>query len=90
MDNIPRIRIELDGVRQTVQHMFGQSSDEFKQLILDEIEKQLTTEFIQAEIARAVSGCLKSAIYDMTNNYNLKCAITSELSDAVVKVINNE
>jgi len=87
MDEIPRLRIELDGIKQSVIHMFNQNNEELNNMIIAEFDKQLTSEFVQLEINKAVSECIRKSISGVTSDWNLQQAITRMISDNIAELI---
>jgi len=82
-----RIRIELEGVKQSVQHMFNQNNEELNKMVMDEIDRQLQLEWVQDKIRWSVESCIKEAIDDISNNYRLKSAITGLIGKSIEKLI---
>lgn len=87
MTEIPRLRIELEGIKATVAHMFAQNQDALLEMISETLERTLNQEWIQEEINREVENCIRKAIADVSNNYNLRSAITNMVADQVDKLL---
>ena len=85
--NLPVLRIELEGIKQNIAHMFNQNNDELNKMVQETIESQLTEDWVQGEINQAVRSCMKSAIEDIANNWKLKNAITELMVDSIEKTI---
>jgi len=84
---LPRIRIELEGIRQYTEHAFLQNNEELSKMVIDEIERQLQLNWVQDKIRLSVELCIKEAIDDVSNNYKLKSAITELIGDSIEKLI---
>ena len=87
---LPVLRIELEGVKQNVAHMFAQNNDELNKMVQETIAAKLTEEWVQTEINRAVDNCIKSAIKDIADNWKLKNAITNLMVDSIEKTISKD
>lgn len=83
MSNLPIIRIELDGVRNTVAAMLTDKNKEISEYVIKSLEKQITEDWVIEEIDTAVKSCLKSAIASVANDYQMRSAITELISNAV-------
>lgn len=84
---LPTLRIELDGIRSSVKHIFLQHNEELSNMVMDELDRQLQLEWVQIEIKGAVESCIKEAIDGVANNYRLKSAITDLIGEAIEKLI---
>ncbi len=87
---LPVLRIELEGVKQNIAHMFSKNNDELNKMVQETIASQLTEEWVQGEINQAVRDCMKSAIEDIANNWKLKNAITELMVDYIEKIISKD
>lgn len=83
----PRIRVELEGVRQNITHLFNENNDKLNEMVIEEINRQLTEDYIVSNIQRCVSDCIEKAVDDVANNYKLKTAITNIIAESIEKLI---
>ena len=90
MREMPKLRIELEGLRQNVAHCFNANNDELNALVIDTIEKTLTAEWVRAEVQKSVNGAVKAAVEDVANDYHLKQALTTHVSEAIASLIKNQ
>lgn len=87
MRDITTLRIEIDGLRTCVGEALVSRNAEINRLVIDSLEKQLTEEWVMAEIDKSVKSCLTSAIENIANDYHMRNAITDLISNVVVKKI---
>lgn len=90
MSEFPRIRIELEGVRSTVQTMLTRNNDDINNMVISSLEKQINEEWVQDGINNSVRKCLESAIDDIASDWNLKSAISKQISLAIEKMISQK
>ena len=83
MINIPTIKIELENLKQSVQHCFVDYNNELNDLIIETLNDRLTESWVREEINKVVTKCLKSAIANIAGNYQLEKA----LSDLIAKSV---
>ena len=76
---MPRINIELEGIRQNIQHMFSKNQGDLMEVISKTLEETLTEEWVKHRIKVEVAACVENAIKDIANNYELKNAITKTI-----------
>lgn len=76
MIDIPRLRIELDSVKQVTHHMLMTNQSELNDMVLQALEKTLNQEWVQEQIQEQVNMAVHQAIANVSNNYPLKQAIT--------------
>ncbi len=86
----PILRIELEGVKQTLAHHLGTHNQELSDMIIAELDAQLTEEWIQKEIHETVKNVIQHSIHNLVNDYNLRLTITAAVSDAVVKIVQGD
>lgn len=67
--------------------MFNASNQELSVAVAESIERQVTAEWVQEEIDRNVRECIKKAVGDVSNNYNLSRCITNLISDQIANII---
>jgi len=89
-DEIPRIHIELEGIRTSIQHMFMTKNDELNNLICNELEKTLSAEWVKESIRVEIEKIVKEAILNIKGNFLLKQAITDSISENLVKIFNKQ
>jgi hypothetical protein len=90
MHDIPRIHIELEGTRRTIQAAFLDHDNDMSKMVQDSIEKTLTKGWVESEIQDQVNKMIRSAIEDITNNYELKRAISDLVANRITEVINGK
>jgi len=83
----PVLRFEMEGIKHTVQHMFNEHNNELSRMVTNEIEQQLSQEWLQLEITKNVSTCMEKAVKDVSNNWKLQNAITNLIGDAVAELV---
>ncbi len=87
MQELPRLRIELEGVRQTINHMFGQNQDALLGMVSESLEKTLNQEWVQEQINAEVEKCVRKAISNVSDNHDLRSAITNMVAEQVTKLV---
>lgn len=87
MFETPKIKIEIEGVRSSILHHFDVANNDLNKRILNTIEETLTLDYIDQQIKQVVFKCLTEAIDDVANNYQLKSAITTVVSDSITKIL---
>jgi hypothetical protein len=87
MDSIPRIRIEMEGIRAGVIHHMGQHNDEFNDMVKDALDRTLTEEWVKASIQDAVNKTVQSAINGLGDNWELKQAVSNALGKALSRMV---
>lgn len=85
MTHLPILKIELEGIKQQIASLLTAKSSEIDQIINEEIQQQITEEWVVLEIRQAVRDLLKSSIRDLANNYRLQTHITTLLEEALIK-----
>lgn len=85
--DIPRIRIEVEGVRRQVQTMFANWDKEFSEIIQKEIEETLTQEWVMEQIKTEVVNAIHKAIRGISENWEIRKAIENVVNDAVLKIV---
>ena len=88
--DLPRLRIELEGISRTVQHLLNEDMAGLSDMIKAELETQLTSETVQLKIAKAVGTCIDTAINEITSNYQLKVALSGIIADSVIKRLEDD
>lgn len=87
MIEIPRIKIELEGIKHSVQSMLGSSNDELERMIVQTIDSTLTEDWVREQIQFAVRTCIKEAIDNVATDYRVQRAITEQISLAIEKMV---
>lgn len=90
MSDIPRLRIELEGVRATVATMLAHHNDDINKMVISSLNEQLTQEWVQTEIDQAVVQLLRKSISEISSNWELKQAITKLVGEAIAKMVNDK
>lgn len=90
MQELPRLTIQLDGIKQNVAAMLAQSNNEINEMVVKTIEEKINEGWVQEEINQAVVSCLKKAIANVANDYALQQAITRSVSQEITKMINKD
>lgn len=90
MIEIPRIRIELEGVKSVVSSMLTHHNSEINDLITKSIESQINAEWFVEHINVTVKNMLENAVTDMSSNWELRRAISNLVSSSVAKMISDK
>lgn len=90
MIEIPRIRIELEGVKSAVSSMLTHHNSEINDLITKSIESQINEEWFVEHINVTVKNMLENAVTDMSSNWELRQAISNLVSSTVAKMISDK
>lgn len=75
MDNIPIIRVEIDGMKDTITHAMMSRSKEWGTMISDAIDKSFDVKTIQHKIDMQVAKALDSAIDTIAEHYLVKSLV---------------
>lgn len=87
MYNQPRLKIEIEGLKQSVVQIFNQNNQELSDMVTKTIEDRLKSEWVQDQINLAVEQCIREAISNVSNNYELQRALTNLISASVAELI---
>ncbi len=87
MRDLPMIRVEIEGVRQTVTRMFNDRNNELNDMVIESLDRQLSESWVQSEIDEAVKQCAKNAIAALADDWRLQQAITKLVGESVSKLI---
>jgi len=90
MMNIPTIRIELQGIRETVQAMFAGSNNELTERITETLERTITEDWVQSRINEEVAKCINKAISNLSDSYTLQTALTKIIVERLENIIKGE
>lgn len=85
--DIPRLRIDLEGVRTSINTMLIQHNDDINKIVIDSLNKQITEDWIQSEIDNAVKIALKKSIEGIATQWELREAISNLIAKSVAKMI---
>ncbi len=83
--NIPRIRIEIEGMKESIQQALAVHNEEFNTMIHEAVDKSFTVETIQAKIEMQVAKALDNAIDNLSKSYQVKTIITDIVLQSLVK-----
>ncbi len=84
---IPRIKIELESISKTVQHMFYQSNSDLNKMVCESIDKTLQEDWVKHQVNKEVQKMLNAAIANVANNFALKNAISELIANNITKLI---
>lgn len=88
--NMPILRIELEGIRESVARALVTRNDEINKLILDSLESQLQEEWVIESIDSAVKAQIKKSIDDVSTNWELRMEITRVVSESISKIFSDK
>jgi len=66
---MPIIRIELEGIRQTILHSFGGYTDELNRLVEKEVGKACSSGAVEQIVRAEVSKAMKKIVEDSIRRY---------------------
>ena len=87
--DIPRIRVELEGVRRAVMSMLSEN-DELEQLVNETIRARITDDWVKGEIERAVESCISKAISGIADNYEVQNIIRQAIVIGLKEGVGND
>lgn len=90
LNEIPVIKIELQGLRHTVVSMLTTRNDELNDLVIKSIEQQINEDWVVGRINETVREMLEQAIKDISSNWELKNAIRELVCESITKIISKE
>jgi len=90
MQNMPMIKIEIEGLKSNVIHLFNDTNKDFSDNIIKTIERTLSAEWVQAEINRAVEDCVIEAIRKVSNSYQLQQCISELIGESIEKIVSKD
>ena len=73
--NIPIIKIEIEGMKESIQNALAVHNDEFNIMISNAVDKSFTVETIQAKIEMQVAKALDNAIDGLSEHYQIKTIV---------------
>lgn len=86
MNGIPIIKIEIEGMKESIQHALAGHNKEFDVMIQSAIEKAFNFETIQEKIDRQVEFALDNAIRELGQDRILKDALKRFVLNSIVKI----
>ena len=86
MNELPVLRIELDGIKQRIAHTFADHNDCLNKQIEKTINETLTEEWVQYEINIAVKNCIRKSIENVSDNWRLQEVITNAIAESIEQV----
>jgi hypothetical protein len=90
MTDFPVITIELSSLRRRVAHAFININDELNQRVIESIEKQITEEWVLAEIDKSVKECMKSAIEAVATDFRMRNVMTDLVINTISKKLRKD
>ncbi len=82
---IPIIRIELQGMKESIQQALAVHNDEFNTMISAAVDKAFDVETIQAKIDASVQQCLNDSIEALSGHYRVRELITELVVQSLEK-----
>lgn len=79
------LNIELDGVKHSVRKLLETHHSEMGVMVNEEVERQITQDWVQDEIRRGVTECIKDVTKSLTNDYRLRDALKTAMIDQLLK-----
>jgi len=89
MNHLPVLKIEIEAVRTQVSTLLTDRNNEINEHIVKSLKNQLSEDWVIAEIDAAVKRCLKQAIEDISNNYQMRNAITDLVAGIIAKKLSD-
>lgn len=90
MRDFPVLRIEIEGVRQTVAHALVAKEEAINKMVLKSLEDQLTEDWVTDAINSAVKQCLVKSIDQVSDNWALRDAISKLIGESIRKLVNGD
>lgn len=85
MNGIPIIKIELEGMKQSIQAALTARGEEFDTMINAAIDKTFTVETIQAKIDMQVAKALDNAIDSLSESHDVKRIVKDIVVNSLVQ-----
>lgn len=85
--NVPLLRLELDGIKEQIGSMIVDRNQEITSMILEEINKQITEEWVFNKVRGEVRKALEHAIDGIADNYRVTSAIRDQLGEYIADKI---
>lgn len=83
MENIPVIRLNLEGIRSQITHAFMAHSEELNQMVAAGLEKALSADNLQERINEEVQNAIDDAIKSLSSNYTIRSIVFDIVSEAL-------
>lgn len=87
MNELPILRIQLDGVRQSVAKMLADRNCEIEKALIAQLDETLTEDWVQDEIKAAINKAVKESIRNVGENWNFQNAIRETIGDALAAAV---
>ena len=84
------IKFEVEHIKDKIAMAFSDRNDEIQKMVIDELERQITTERVQKSIEDSVSEAIDSVISSIGDNYRIKSAISKVIEDVVIDSIKSK
>jgi len=81
---MPVIRLELEGIKQSVASMFIDRNNELSNIVAETLDKTLSEEWIMKNIKSAVDECVTKAIASLSDSHALQYAIKCQIEECVI------
>lgn len=75
MDNIPIIKVELEGMKDAISHAMMSRSEEFNKMINTALDKTMKVEVLQHKIDMQVAKALDNAIDSLSDSHKVKAVV---------------
>tara|TARA_Y100001951_G_scaffold104787_1_gene117810 strand:- start:38159 stop:38413 length:255 start_codon:yes stop_codon:yes gene_type:complete len=79
------LKIELDGVKHSVRHLLETHNSEMSKMIQEEIERQITQDWVKHRIRQSVTDCINKSIDSLADNHRLREALKTVMIDQLLK-----
>ncbi len=83
--DIPIIKIQVEGMKQSIQNALAIHGKEFNDMISEAVDKSFTVETIKAKIEMQVAKALDNAIDSLSENYQVKTIMKDIVVQSLVK-----
>jgi hypothetical protein len=83
--DIPIIKIEISGMRQSICNALALHNVEFNDMVFEAVEKSFTPETIKAKIEMQVAKALDNAIDSLSEHHMVKTIVKDIVVQSLVK-----
>ena len=90
MQDIPRLHIELEGVRSKIVTLLSDHNNMLGKMVTKTLEETITEEWVQQKINVAVRQCIEKAIKSVSDNYTLQIAIKELVSEQIARLVEHK
>ena len=90
MDDLIKVRLELEGIKHTIIHAFSSSQEEISDMVSKSLDEILKPEIMQRTVNDAVTKCVYSAIDELSTNYEVKKAIQSFIAKQLTQYLDKK